>query len=153
MTAASFMGSGVSESHERRSIKLCLRHSGGVVSCKTAATSLVPRVSLPSSSSVSIFACFRLPHSGVLCQSLVLSSKKEMWRGFLRHLLLKAWILFSQSASREHVSQPYRRMEVTRALYSTAIINGPEEGEVQCLYPSTSQYRLSGSTPAYPNVG
>ena len=63
------------------------------------------------------------------------------------------FFFFSESAGRVHVSQPYRRMEVTRALYSTAIINGPEEGEVQCLYPSTSQYRLSGSTPAYPNVG
>ena len=39
----------------------------GVVSCKGAATSLVPRVCLSSSSSssVSVFVCLRLRHSGV----------------------------------------------------------------------------------------
>ena len=41
---------------------------------------------------------------------------------FPRHLVSKAWILFflsfflSESASRFHVSQPHRRMEVTRYL-------------------------------------
>ena len=54
-----------------------------------------------------------------LCtQLLVLCSKQEMQRKFLRHWTLKAWILFSESASRVHVSQPYRRMEVPRDLYS-----------------------------------
>ena len=38
------------------------------------------------------------------------------------HLVLKAWILFSESASRVHVSQPYRRMEVTRDLYSLNLL-------------------------------
>ena len=46
-------------------------------------------------------------------QSLVLCSKQEMRRSFLRHLVSNAWIFFSESASRIHVSQPWRRMEVT----------------------------------------
>ena len=29
-----------------------------------------------------------------------------MWRSFLRYLVSKAWVLFSESASRVHVSQP-----------------------------------------------
>ena len=37
-------------------------------------------------------------------------------------LVFKAWILFSESASRVHVSQPYRRMEVTRDLYSLNLL-------------------------------
>ena len=38
---------------------------------------------------------------------------------FPRHLVSKAWIPFSESARRIHVSQPLRRMEVTIAdLYS-----------------------------------
>ena len=36
-----------------------------------------------------------------------------MGRSFPRHLVSKAWILFSESASRVHVSQLQRRMEVT----------------------------------------
>ena len=36
--------------------------------------------------------------------------------GYLRHLVSIAWILFSESASRVHVSQPYRRREGTRGL-------------------------------------
>ena len=52
-------------------------------------------------------------------QSLVLCSKEEMRRSFLRHLVSKAWIflLFFQSVSRIRVSQPWRRTEVTRDLY------------------------------------
>ena len=38
-------------------------------------------------------------------QSLVLCSKWEMRRSFHWHLVSKAWILFSESASRVHVSQ------------------------------------------------
>ena len=56
MTATTFMGSGVSESHERRRFQFCVSLRG-VVSCKGAASSLVPRVSLSSSSSVSV--CLR----------------------------------------------------------------------------------------------
>ena len=43
----------------------------------------------------------------LLCtQSLVFCSKSEMRRSFLRYSVSKAWILFSESASRVHVSQP-----------------------------------------------
>ena len=53
-TAAIFMNSGISGSHERRSIKFCV-HSGGDVSCKGAARmSLSSSVHLPPSSSVSV---------------------------------------------------------------------------------------------------
>ena len=58
-TAATFMGSGVSRLHERRSIKFCVS-LWGVVSCEGAATSLIPRVSLSSSSFLSVCARLRL---------------------------------------------------------------------------------------------
>ena len=53
-TAASFMGSGVSRSHERRSIKFCLRHSG--------VSSAVRELPLRSSPE---WVYLRLRHSGV----------------------------------------------------------------------------------------
>ena len=34
------------------------------------------------------------------------------------HLVSKAWILFTESAGRVHVSQAWRRMEATRDLYN-----------------------------------
>ena len=42
-------------------------------------------------------------------KSLVLCCMWEMWRSLLGHLVLKAWTLFSESASRVHVSQLWRR--------------------------------------------
>ena len=57
-TATTFMGSGVSGSHERSRFKFCISLSG-VVSCKRVASSLVPRVGLTSSSSVFVFVCLR----------------------------------------------------------------------------------------------
>ena len=41
---------------------------------------------------------------------------------FPQELGFKAWILFSESASRLHVSLPWRRMEVTRDLYSLNLL-------------------------------
>ena len=41
---------------------------------------------------------------------------------FPQALVSKAWILFSKSASRVYVSQPQRRMEVTRDLYSLSLL-------------------------------
>ena len=38
------------------------------------------------------------------------------------HIVLKAWILFSESASKVHVSQLYRRLEVTRDLQSLNLL-------------------------------
>ena len=38
------------------------------------------------------------------------------------HLVSKSWILFSESASRVHVSQPEKRMEVTRGSYSLNLL-------------------------------
>ena len=55
-------------------------------------------------------------------QSLVLCSKWKMQRGFLKHLVSKAWILFNQSVSRVHVSQPLKRLEATRNLYSLNLL-------------------------------
>ena len=45
-----------------------------------------------------------------------------MQRSFLRHLVSKAWIHFLESSSRVHVSQPLRRMEVTRDLWSLNLL-------------------------------
>ena len=47
---------------------------------------------------------------------IALCSKYEIHRSFLRHLVSKPWILFSESSSRVHVSQPWKRMEVSRGL-------------------------------------
>ena len=38
------------------------------------------------------------------------------------HLVSKAWILFSESGGRVHVSQPQKRMEVTRDVYSLNLL-------------------------------
>ena len=43
-------------------------------------------------------------------------------RSFLRHLVSKAWNIFSESASRVHISQPLERMEVTRDLQSLNLL-------------------------------
>ena len=46
-------------------------------------------------------------------QVVVLCSMQEMRRRFLGHLLSKAWIRFSESASRVQVLQPLKWMELT----------------------------------------
>ena len=53
-TATTFMGSEVSGSHEGRSIKFCVS-LWGVVSCKGAASLLIPSVNLFSSVSVCFY--------------------------------------------------------------------------------------------------
>ena len=46
----------------------------------------------------------------LLCtQSLVLCSKSEMRRSFLRHFISKVWKFFSETAGRVHVSEPRRK--------------------------------------------
>ena len=55
-----------------------------------------------------------VPHPVV---GLVPQDGEEMRRDFLRHFVSKAWILFSESAGRVHVSQPQRRMKVTSPFF------------------------------------
>ena len=57
-TAASFMGSGVSESHERRSIKLPFRHSG-----VSSAVRELPVRSSPERVCLRFYLRLRLPSS------------------------------------------------------------------------------------------
>ena len=58
-------------------------------------------------------------------QWLVLCCKWEIRGSFLLNLLSRAWILFSESASRALVPQPLRRMEVTADLYSLNLLVMP----------------------------
>ena len=47
-------------------------------------------------------------------------------RSFIRHLISKAWVRFSQSASRVHVSQPWGRVETIRGLYNLKLFFGAD---------------------------